>query len=91
MVLEDVYLEGEWAFSNEFRFSFFIVWPEDIKKSTIKVKKKYSKFISINFIEFVIIIIACNEVLDAIELLGYYTQVLYSKALIESYNTLATS
>ena len=64
-------------FYNKFKFLFFIAWPKDIKKRTIKAKIKHSELVSINFLEFVIVIIVNNIVLNAIEIFEYCNEIPY--------------
>ena len=90
-VLGDACLEGEGAFCDELGFWYFIEWPDMIKARTIKAKIKHSELVSINCLEFVIIIISYNAVLDAIELLGVLTEIPHPKTLILADNTAADS
>ena len=91
IVRGDACLEGGGAFCKELHFWYFIEWPEEIKKRTLKSKVKHSELISINCLEFVIIIISYNAILDAIELLGKLSDIPHHKALILADNTAADS
>ena len=90
-VPEDACLSGGGAYYDEFQFWYYIAWPEEIRQRTLKGKGKYSELISINCLEFVIIIISYNPVLDAIELLGYAATVPHLKTLILADNKSADS
>ena len=90
-VLGDACLEGGGAFCDELRFWYFLEWPDNIKKRTLKAKVKHSELVSINCLEFVIIIVSYNAILDAIELLGKLHNIPHPKSLILSDNTSADS
>ena len=87
IVLGDACLERRGAFYEELQFRYFIQWPEEIKKRTLKAKVRYSELISINFLEFISIIISCNAIPDAIELLGKLAGTPHPKAIILADNT----
>ena len=87
----DACLSGGGAYCDEFQFWYYIPWPEEIKQRTLKGKRKHSELISINCLEFIIIIISYNAVLDAIELLGYVANVPHPKSLILADNKSADS
>ena len=61
------------------------------KNRTLKAKTKHSQLVSINCLEFVIIIISYNAILDAIELLGKLVGIPHPKSLILADNTAANS
>ena len=90
-VLGDACLEGGGAFCDELRFWYFLEWPDNIKKRKLKAKVKHSELVSINCLEFVIIIVSYNAILDAIELLGRLHNIPHPKSLILSDNTAADS
>ena len=54
----------------------------EIQQRILKGKGKHSERISINYLDFIIIIISYNAVLDTIELLGCAINVSYPKTLI---------
>ena len=58
-----------------------------IKRRTIKAKLRYSGLISINCLEFIIIIISYNTTLGSIELLGKFLGIPHPKILILANNT----
>ena len=62
-----------------------------MQQRTLKGKGKHSEPISINWLEFIIIVISYNTVLDAIELVEYVTNMPHSKALILADNKFADS
>ena len=74
-------LEGGGAFYEEFQFWYFIPWPEEIKRNTLKGRLKHSELVPMNCLKFVVVIISYNLVLDAIEILGYYVDTAHSKSL----------
>ena len=78
-------------FCDELKFWYFIEWPEEMKKRALKGKLRYSELISINYLEFVIIIISYNAILDAIKLLGKLSGIPHPKILILSNNTTVDS
>ena len=73
------------------QFWYFVEWPEEIKKRTLKAKIRHSELVSINCLEFVIIIISYNAILDAIELLGKLLGIPHPKALILADNAAVDS
>lgn len=52
-------------------------------------ERNHSETVHINNLEHVVILISCNEVLDAIEQLGFYVDIPRPKALIKTDNTTA--
>ena len=90
-VPRDAYLSGEGSFCDEFQLQYYILLPQYIKQRILKGKGKYSELISINCLEFIIIIISYNTVLDAIELLGYVVNIPYLKAFILANNKSSNS
>ena len=91
VILGDACLHGGRGFSDDFKFWCYLPWSEEIKSKTIKGSGKHSELVSINFLEFAVIIISYCAVLDAIELLGCKQDVLHQKVLILSDNTIADS
>ena len=73
------------------QFWYFIECPEEIKKEVLKAKVRRLELVSINCLEFVIIIISCNAILDAIELLEKLAGMSHPKALILADNVAADS
>ena len=82
---------GGGTFCEEFQFWYFIPRPEKIKLKTLKDGLKHSELVSINCLEFEVVIISYNVVIDAIELLCYCEDTPQSKSLILSDNTAAYS
>ena len=78
----DACLDSGGAFCDEFQFWYYVSWPDCIRERTLKGKGNRSKLISINCLEYVIIILSYNAVLDAIELLGFCTNIPHPKSKI---------
>ena len=87
--LGDTCLEGGGAFCDEFRFWYYLEWRDEIKQLTLKHNKNKKTLVSINCLEFAIIIISYNAILDAIELLALAKDVPHPKSLILSDNRAA--
>ena len=68
-LLEDTWLEKRGFFCDELQFWYFVECREDIQKRNLTAEIRHSELIFINCIEFVIIIISYNAILDAIKLL----------------------
>lgn len=88
-VLGDASLNGGGAFSDKFRFWCYIEWPAEIVERALKGKRRHNELVSINCLEYVIILISHNAVLDAIELSGFANNVPHPKSKIMSDNKTA--
>ena len=68
----DACLEGAGGYSAELQFWFYIEWPEDIKKRTLKhfkrtIKIDHEKFTSINLLEYVTILVLYAAATQAVQ------------------------
>lgn len=88
VTLGDACLTGGGAFNLSSKFWWFIAWPIFIQERTIKFGK-HSQLISINCLEFVVIIISYNANLDAREQFNLFPDIPHPKMLIRADNTTA--
>ena len=61
---------------------YFIEWLKEIKQRTLKANLRHLELISITCLEFVIVIISYNAILDSIKLLGKLLGKTHPKILI---------
>ena len=87
-VIGDACLNGCGAFCDNLQLWYYIPWPQHVIDRALKNKERnHSETVHINYLEHVVILISCNEVLDAIEQLGFYVDISHPKALIKADNT----